>query len=109
MTRVEAEAVVIKIKVNRLVSSKGKVIITSKRGTIRRLGILTNKPRRRIILLTRPARNTARTILGNADKGLRFAVSVERRGNSLEDALLSLPVIIDKARIKKGSLGLYRL
>ena len=52
MTMVVAEAVVIRIKDNRLVSRKGKVRIIRERGTVRQLGILANKPRRRIILLT---------------------------------------------------------
>ena len=110
MIKVEAITVVTEIRVNMVVSYKGRIkIITRKRGIIRQPEILTSKPLKRAILPTRHAGNVARTTLGNADKGLQCVTSAVRRGTFPKDAMLRPQMITGITRIKKHISDPYRL
>ncbi len=67
MSKVAAEVVEFRIRINRLVRCKGRVRITRERGIVRRLVVLASKPRKRVTLLTRLAGNVVRTILVSVD------------------------------------------
>ena len=80
-----------------------------RKGNSQRLETLANRYPKRTTLLTRLARNVARTTSENADKGLQYVTSAVRRGTLLEDAPLRPQMITGRTGIKEHNSYLYRL
>ena len=99
---------IVRTEANRLIGHRGRTRITRGRGTVRRTGILANRPQSRTMQLTQPAGSAERITLENVGRGHQHVTSAGKKGTSPRNVRLSPQVITSKTEIRKDSLGLCR-